>query len=140
MTQKERLSLFINHLGISVRQFEKEIGVSYGAVGHSKGKISSNIIERTCNTFNTINRLWLISGMGEMLKVQLSGDTNVDVDMSEGKRENSGSGNYFEGADAATIRLQLENEHLKADIEKLKADLEKSEAERKDLLKKLLNL
>lgn len=67
MTQKERILEFMSYLGISQRSFEGSIGVSVGAISHSNGKLSKNIISRTLEEYPQLNREWLLTGDGKMV-------------------------------------------------------------------------
>ena len=87
-TQKERLVKFINYLQISTRAFERSIGTAQSSVCSAKTKLSSNIIDRTCAAYPMLNRIWLLTGDGNMLIKQpvsvteyhMPGATNTNID------------------------------------------------------------
>ncbi len=70
-----RLSLFISHLGISVRAFEKQISASDGMIRRAiknNTDIQSKWIKEIADNYPSLNIEWLISGTGEMLKDKTS--------------------------------------------------------------------
>jgi len=65
-----RLEIFINHLNISLKDFEISIEVSNGYMGKQikrGGSIGSNIIEKVLKAYPQLNVVWLITGKEEML-------------------------------------------------------------------------
>ena len=66
-TQKDRIKEFIKYLNVSVRYFERSIGVSNATITLSKDNLSSNVLERTCATYPILNKVWLLTGVGEMI-------------------------------------------------------------------------
>ncbi len=68
----DRISLFIEHQGISQNAFDVSIGRPKGYIGkqsRSKASIGSDILETILRTYKNLNPQWLISGEGEMVKV-----------------------------------------------------------------------
>lgn len=68
MDVKERVILFIKSSGMSVLQFEKRCGLSNGYIKNFKGNFGSDKLENLLNAFPNLNREWLLTGEGEMLK------------------------------------------------------------------------
>lgn len=68
MTTKERLELFIKHLGISQGKFEKECGISNGYVNNIRSSIGNNVLEKILNKYTELNKIWLLHEEGLMLK------------------------------------------------------------------------
>lgn len=64
---KERLIRFINHLGISVRQFEVNCGLSNSLVNNIGDTIRNTTVEKISKYYPELNILWLQTGYGEML-------------------------------------------------------------------------
>lgn len=67
-----RLSKFIESTNMSVRSFEKRVGLSNGLIGNviKKGaSIGTDKLERILETFPDLNPEWLVTGQGEMLKI-----------------------------------------------------------------------
>jgi len=72
ITVKERLISFISYKNIGQNRFEKESGISNGYISHLKSSIGSDVLTKIASTYNDLNIVWLLTGNGEML--------NVDVD------------------------------------------------------------
>jgi hypothetical protein len=69
MAVKERLRYFISeHLGESVKSFEEECGLSNGLINNIKGSISAKTLDRICEHYPDLNRIWVLTGEGPMLK------------------------------------------------------------------------
>lgn len=68
MSVKERVVEFIKHLNISVRQFERECGLSYGYVSNMRVSIQPDKLMNISKQFPQLNTGWLMTGEGEMIK------------------------------------------------------------------------
>lgn len=77
-TPKDRLILFISYLGIGQKKFEESCGLSNGYVNNSKGNFGASKLDDILHTYPELNRVWLLSGEGKMLK-----------DFSDDERESS---------------------------------------------------
>lgn len=75
---KERLVEFIRTMGLSVAQFERRAGLSNGYVRNFKGVFGSNKLDMIANAFPRLNRQWMMTGKGEMLK-----DEKVQIKISD---------------------------------------------------------
>lgn len=67
MGLKERILLFISHVGVSKSTFERACGLSNGYVNNLKGSIGANKLEGILSAFPQLNRNWLLTGEGQML-------------------------------------------------------------------------
>ena len=67
VSQKERLILFQQFLGISVRSFEARVGMSNGSLCKTRN-VSKNLLDKVCIAFPELNRIWLLTGEGSMLR------------------------------------------------------------------------
>lgn len=67
-TIKDRVIIFIQSQGITVREFERKSDLSNGAVSKMGNNTRSSIIENILKAYPDINRDWLLKGNGEMLK------------------------------------------------------------------------
>lgn len=65
---KERLKEFIATLGVSEREFCRNIGVSSAYVESIKQSISPKVMQTIGIQYPQLNPLWLLLGKGEMLK------------------------------------------------------------------------
>ena len=78
---KERLKSFIMFKNISVREFERQIGVAYGFLANMLNSTSPEKLMRISKQFPELNIEWLMTGEGEMLRpnqVQnINGDHNT---------------------------------------------------------------
>ncbi len=68
MTIKDRIETFIEHQGIRRSTFEKSCGFSNGYTRNLKENPSASKIEDILNAYPELNRIWLLTGEGEMLK------------------------------------------------------------------------
>ncbi len=67
----DRLMQFIQHAGLSARQFDLSIGAANGytlRMKKNRASIGSDVIENIVRTYPQLNVSWLITGEGEMLK------------------------------------------------------------------------
>lgn len=141
-TQKKRIQEFISYLGISVRAFERSIGVSSSTIRLAKDNLSANLIDKTCSTYPVLSRIWLLTGDGEMILrpeqkigyVNMPNATNTNIsspgaiagggDMAEKMMELKGALAEKEG-ELAEMRLrvrelEIENARMQGMIEILK--------------------
>ena len=68
MTIKDRIELFIKHQKIRRSAFEKTCGFSNGYTRNLKENPSAAKIEDILRNYPELNRVWLLSGEGEMLR------------------------------------------------------------------------
>jgi hypothetical protein len=67
----DRLMQFIQHAGMSARQFDLSIGASNGYTLRMKknnASIGSDVIENILRIYPQLNVVWLLTGEGNMLK------------------------------------------------------------------------
>lgn len=67
---KLRVCKLAHYFSNSVREFERNVGLTRGSLGNLKPNqsISSEILSQITDKFPEINLYWLISGEGEMIK------------------------------------------------------------------------
>lgn len=66
----ERIGQIVTSKGISMRSFEKSLGVSNGAIGGAIKKgtdVGSSMVSKIIETYPDINPLWLLTGTGPMI-------------------------------------------------------------------------
>lgn len=68
MTVKERLKVYIDYKGLSMRKFCLSIGVSPSYVNNINQSIQPQKIDSITNHYPDLNTGWLLTGEGEMLK------------------------------------------------------------------------
>lgn len=67
-TDRQRLAEFIRYLGITTKSFEERCRLYNGFVNSKKTKsISGKNLENILGEFPNLNRIWLLTGEGEML-------------------------------------------------------------------------
>ena len=65
---KERLLEFIMFKNISIRSFEIQIGVSNAYLSNLKKQPREDVISKILNAYPELNKVWLLTGEGEMLR------------------------------------------------------------------------
>ena len=68
-TVKDRLFFFVESQEISVREFERTCGLSNGFVRNIRQSIQPDKLEKIVEHFPTLNKSWLMTGEGEMLRI-----------------------------------------------------------------------
>ncbi|MCI6390631.1 MAG: hypothetical protein SO126_12200 [Parabacteroides distasonis] len=76
---KDRIQLFSNFMGISVRAFLTKAGISPSYLSNLKGSIGSDKMVGIIKAYPLLNIEWLITGEGEMTK----GDDNQKMKIEE---------------------------------------------------------
>lgn len=66
-TAKDRLLIFLDHIGIGQNAFEKKAGIANGYISHNKGSIGSKVINKISESYPELNTSWLATGVGAML-------------------------------------------------------------------------
>lgn len=97
MTIKDRIETFIKHQGIRRSTFEKSCGFSNGYTRNLKENPSASKIEDILNAYPELNRIWLLTGEGEMLKDSLTNvgevygnDNTIGMTVTQTIAENNG--------------------------------------------------
>lgn len=67
MTVKERLLAYMKAKNIKVSAFEKNAGLSNGYIRQLKNSPTEEKIESITRAYPDLNRVWLLSGYGEMM-------------------------------------------------------------------------
>lgn len=66
-TFKERLLFFIHYMNMTNKAFEESIGVSNSYIANLRKKMGDDILNNTLTAYPQLNRIWLLTGEGEML-------------------------------------------------------------------------
>lgn len=67
MTLKDRLLEFIEFKSLTVQGFEKYVGLSNAAVSKMGDNTRRSTIDKISIKFPELNRVWLLTGQGDML-------------------------------------------------------------------------
>lgn len=120
----QRLKLYIDYKGISIRKFEDSVGFSNGAFStqYKRNKtIGVDKVEKIVNAYPDINPEWLLTGAGEMIRnvgehpVYLSNqDDLAEPELSYAERPNYRE-KYIEELELQ-IRLLREDLKTKQDL------------------------
>lgn len=70
MSVKDRLNEYLKSKNIKKSHFEKSINVSNGYINSLSGSPSANKINDISKVYNDLNIEWLLTGEGEMIKLQ----------------------------------------------------------------------
>lgn len=68
-TLKERILAFIEKMGLTKAQFEKNAGLSNGFVDKSGDNSRRSSLDKISTAYPQLNMVWLLTGEGEMLNV-----------------------------------------------------------------------
>lgn len=116
-TQKSRLLEFISFLNVSVRSFERTIGVSQSSIANCKDKLSEKIITASCAEYPILNKVWLLSGVGTMLN---SNDQVININDGGTAIQGGGSHNTIYGInpeyESRMRELAKENKSLREQL------------------------
>lgn len=104
MNTKERLLKFIEEAGITIAEFERKCSLSNGYIRKLKGSVGSDKIEDIIKAYPQLNRVWLLSGEGQMLNPSVV-QNNQNGDNIQG---HSVTVNKTEADYIAIIKLQAE--------------------------------
>ena len=83
MTIKDRIYRFIKETDLSVRQFEKNVGLSNGAVSKMGNSTRRSVLDKIFLAYPNINQVWLLTGEGEMLKDKTEDTEFIETAASE---------------------------------------------------------
>lgn len=81
MSVKSRIIQFIEYLGITVAQFERDCGLSNGYVRNISKSIQPDKTQKISNAFPDLNTGWLLTGEGEMLKSEKIQTSSEEIDL-----------------------------------------------------------
>lgn len=70
MDLKSRLLEFIKYKGLTVQKFEQSVGLSNAAVAKMGNNTRRGTIDKISNRYPELNKVWLLTGEGDMLKVE----------------------------------------------------------------------
>lgn len=74
---KERILAFIEKMGLTKAQFEKNAGLSNGFVDKSGDNSRRSSLDKISTAYPQLNMAWLLTGEGEMLKTSTAEQTET---------------------------------------------------------------
>lgn len=89
MKKIDRFDMYMKYKGLNDNIVTKKLGLSVGLIGKSRGEkrdLSNRVIESILNSYTDLNRIWLLTGEGEMLKNAPGGDRDLG-DKGESSRK-----------------------------------------------------
>lgn len=107
---KDRIIEFVMFKNISVRAFENTIGVANGYFSHLKAAPKTKIIQQILEEFPELDRIWLLTGEGEMLRGQVQ---NVSGHHNTATMNGDITHNYAPGTDLNLALMNEITEHRK---------------------------
>ncbi|MGN0318280.1 MAG: hypothetical protein ACI4E1_10165 [Lachnospira sp.] len=120
MEAKDRITALLEYLGMSKHEFERVCGLSNGYVGKISKSIGYKGLEKILEHFPQINKTWLQTGEGEMIKSNtqnstiISGTGNINNNSVNSPIENS----IFHCCNDENASVEIEN--LKKQVEELR--------------------
>lgn len=124
-TVKERLKMFIKHLGLSQRDFEIKLGWSNSYVNNTKNFGSDKLISVFVE-YPLLNIEWLLMGKGEMLKQD---DPLASVKITDA---NDYLAMHFERVIGEKIMIANKLAEKEKEIELLKEEVNRLKEEKKE--------
>nr|DAG47230.1 MAG TPA: LAMBDA REPRESSOR (TRIPLE MUTANT)/DNA COMPLEX-DNA COMPLEX, DOUBLE HELIX, TRANSCRIPTION-DNA.1A [Caudoviricetes sp.] len=131
MTIKDRINAIIEIKGLTKAAFERKCGLSNGFINNIVKGVGEDKLEAILRNFPDINRVWLLTGEGEMLAAtynnttqRVSGSDNTAVVGGNVVRIGNisgGAGGEGRGHDA----LRAENDLLRSENESLRRQNER---------------
>lgn len=113
MSVSGRIRIFIASKGIHVSDFERICGLSNGAVSKMGNGTRRSTIDKISTAFPDLNKYWLMTGEGDMLKSRKSqvvhGNNNIVQVTSGGNNTNITSRNNDNSAEIAVLREQVKH-------------------------------
>lgn len=103
MDLKSRLLEFIRYKGLTVQKFEQSVGLSNAAVAKMGNNTRRTTIDKISNRYPELNKSWLLTGEGEMLK-QSDGNAELVGSAQNAISEDTVPVRFFEVTPSATFQ------------------------------------
>lgn len=106
---KDRLKQFIMLKNISIREFERQIGVAYGFISNMSNSTSPSKLSRISHCFPDLNIEWLMTGEGEILKNNDSDNISQNGHHNTATMNGDITQNYAQSTDIIHLALGHSN-------------------------------
>lgn len=83
MELKARIKILTAHLGLSVREFERECGLKRGNISNMTGALGSDKLSKIVSRFPDVDLYWLLTGYGQMFREAAGQQAQAQVDNSD---------------------------------------------------------
>ncbi len=104
---KDRILIFINSIGETKSSFEKRCNISNGYLNQLRNSPSLDKLSNILKSYPQLNKVWLLSGEGEMLR-PLSQNTTGNISSSSVCQNNGNNVTQNAGAPSTTINALIE--------------------------------
>lgn len=108
MDLKGRIKILSVHLGLSIREFERECGLKRGNISNMTGALGSDKLSKIIQRFPSIDLYWLLTGRGNIFRdaSDAGGKTNCeDEDLPLGDRQHGVQPDQLYGIAVAPVKL-----------------------------------
>jgi len=125
----ERIFYFAELKGISIHKFSMQIGVSnsyFNKMRKNKASVGSDIVEKILRTYPELNAEWLLTGTGDILKINKEMRCEEDINITKERRLQSGGSDASQEEPAELCLCCKERERT---IDALKAALDAKQGE-----------
>lgn len=85
-TVKARLKHFVKSVNLSEGKFERETGISRGAVSNVGAGLNTTTLDRITAKFPQLNTTWLLKGEGEMIKTEVETNDKIKSVVNQKKK------------------------------------------------------
>lgn len=142
MTPSERIKAMLAYLGINAKKFSAHLGYErpqllYDIINDRTKRITELLATRIVSAYPQFNRVWLITGEGEMLKDEAASESISQVQSGSNNTQINGDNSGNTNSDAHTQSLIDEiAEHRRL----LESSLEKSQKQIDRLLSIIENI
>lgn len=109
---KQRIVLFYKELGLNKREFERSINASNGYLDKLRNSPSPKKLEIIFLTYPQLNRVWLLSGEGDMLNTTTPKNNVENSDIIENLAST------IKSQQETITRLMNENQQLREELRK----------------------
>lgn len=80
---KDRLLIFLEHLGIGQSKFEKITGLSNGLINNISDNISTKSVIKIAKVYRELNIMWLLTGEEPMINVLGKSSFDIEQDVAD---------------------------------------------------------